>query len=49
MNKEIRIKFVKKASQWSLTYFTVDSKGKESQKQEWFSLEEEAIKRKKEL
>lgn len=46
---KLSIKFVKKARQWCLTYFLVDSKSKESRKQEWFNSKLEALKRVEEL
>ena len=43
MKKITRPKFVKKANQWVITIIDGEERGKKTQRQKWFSTEEEAL------
>ena len=43
MKKITRPKFVKKANQWVITIIDGQERGKKTQRQKWFSTEEEAL------
>ena len=43
MKKITKPKFVKKANQWVITIIDGEERGKKTQRQKWFSTEEEAL------